>query len=158
MLAGDNERAGRAVAASVGIDEERAEVLPDPKSDAVHRLRHELGTVVMVGDGINDAPALARADIGFAMGTVGTDVVLEAAVVALMREDLRAVPEFIHLSRRTAAMLKQNITISLTAKFVFFVLALVGVATLWMAVLADGGATLVVIANGLRVRRGKAGP
>lgn len=156
MLSGDNQTTAEAIARAVGIDDARGGLLPEDKIAAIDALISVQGegSVGMAGDGVNDTPALARADIGFAMGAAGTDVALETADVALMRDDLRALPEFIGLSRRTAAILKQNILISLAAKGVFFVLALVGLATLWMAVLADVGATLVVIANGLRVMRG----
>lgn len=156
MLSGDNQTTAEAIARAVGIDDARGGLLPEDKIAAIDALISVQGegSVGMAGDGVNDAPALAKADIGFAMGAAGTDVALETADVALMRDDLRAVPEFIRLSRRTAAILKQNILISLAAKGVFFVLALVGLATLWMAVLADVGATLVVIANGLRVMLG----
>jgi len=157
MLSGDNQTTAEAIARAVGIDDARGSLLPEDKIAAIDALIAEQGegSVGMVGDGVNDAPALAKADIGFAMGAAGTDVALETADVALMKDDLRAVPEFLRLSRRTSAILKQNITVSLAAKGVFFVLAIVGLATLWMAVLADVGATLVVIANGLRVMRGK---
>lgn len=157
MLSGDNQKTAEAIAKAVGIDDARGDLLPEDKIAAIDELRevHGGGAVGMVGDGVNDAPALAKADIGMAMGAAGTDTALETADVALMKDDLRAVPEFIVLSRRTSAVLKQNITLSLAAKGVFFVLAIVGVATLWMAVLADVGATLLVIANGLRVVRGR---
>lgn len=156
MLSGDNQTTAEAIARAVGISDARGGLLPEDKITAIDAMisEHGQGAIGMVGDGVNDAPALARADVGFAMGAAGTDVALETADVALMRDDLRAVPEFIHLSRRTAAILRQNITIALAAKGVFFVLALAGSATLWMAVLADVGATIVVIANGLRVMRG----
>ncbi len=155
MLSGDNQKTAEAIARAVGIDDARGGLLPEDKIAAIDEMTaaHGEGTVGMAGDGVNDAPALAKADIGFAMGAAGTDAALETADVALMRDDLRAVPDFIRLSRRTAVVLRQNIAVSIAAKFVFFVLALVGVATLWMAVLADVGATLVVIANGLRVLR-----
>ncbi|MBX3407764.1 MAG: cadmium-translocating P-type ATPase [Phycisphaeraceae bacterium] len=159
MLSGDNQTTAEAIARAVGIDDARGGLLPEDKIASIDEMiaEHGAGAVGMAGDGVNDAPALAKSDIGFAMGAAGTDVALETADVALMKDDLRAVPEFIRLSRRTSAILKQNITISLAAKGIFFVLALVGLATLWMAVLADVGATLVVIANGLRVMRLRAG-
>lgn len=158
MLSGDNQKTADAIARTVGIEDARGGLLPEDKITAIDQLLANSGEggVGMVGDGVNDAPALAKVDIGFAMGAAGTDVALETADVALMKDDLRAVAEMIRLSRRASAILKQNITFSLAAKFVFFALAMIGVATLWMAVLADVGATLLVIANGLRVLRGVA--
>ncbi|MEK6701748.1 MAG: heavy metal translocating P-type ATPase [Planctomycetota bacterium] len=153
MLSGDNQTTAEVIARSVGIDDARGGLLPEDKLKAIKELVAKYGAVGMVGDGVNDAPALAEATVGFAMGAAGTDTALETADVALMRDDLRGVPEFLALSRRTSAILVQNISFALAAKAVFFVLAVVGVATMWMAVLADVGATLVVIANGLRVMR-----
>lgn len=151
MLSGDNQTTAEVIARSVGIDDARGGLLPEDKLKAIDDLLAKHGAVGMVGDGVNDAPALAQATIGFAMGAAGTDTALETADVALMRDDLRGVPEFILLSRRTSAILVQNISFALGAKVVFFVLAVLGIATMWMAVLADVGATLVVIANGLRL-------
>ena len=153
MLTGDNQRTAAAVAKAVGIDEARGNLLPEEKLGAIGELATTYGAVGMVGDGVNDAPALARATIGFAMGAAGSDAAIETADVALMRDDLRALPVFIHLSRKTSAILTQNIVFAIGTKLVFFGLALGGAATLWMAVLADMGASLVVVSNGLRLLR-----
>ncbi|MBL8765275.1 MAG: cadmium-translocating P-type ATPase [Phycisphaerae bacterium] len=153
MLSGDNQTTAEVIARSVGIDDARGGLLPEDKLTAIKELLAKHGAVGMVGDGVNDAPALAEATVGFAMGAAGTDTALETADVALMKDDLRGVPEFLALSRRTSAILVQNISFALGAKAVFFTLAVVGVATMWMAVLADVGATLLVIGNGLRVMR-----
>lgn len=154
MLTGDNARTGAAIAKAVGIDDVRGDLLPEDKVNAIDALLAEHGAVGMVGDGINDAPALAKATIGFAMGAAGTDIALETADVALMQDDLRKLPEFIELSRKTGAILTTNIVLALGIKAVFFALALAGVATLWMAVFADMGASLLVVFNGLRLLRG----
>ncbi|MGE0465261.1 MAG: heavy metal translocating P-type ATPase [Steroidobacteraceae bacterium] len=152
MLTGDNEHTAEAIATQVGIDEVRGNLLPEDKLTTIGRLASH-GAVGMVGDGINDAPALARADIGFAMGAAGTDTAIETADVALMDDDLRKIPSFIRLSRMTAAVLKQNITLALGVKAVFLGLTVVGMATMWMAVFADMGASLLVVFNGLRLLR-----
>ncbi len=151
MLSGDNRVTAAAIARAVGIDDARGELLPEDKLAAIESLLAAHGSVGMVGDGVNDAPALARATVGFAMGAAGTDAAIETADVALMGDDLRALPEFIRLSRRTSAILTQNIVFAIGSKVVFFALALAGVATMWMAVLADVGATIIVVANGLRL-------
>jgi len=151
MLTGDNPTTARAIADQVGIDDARGNLLPEDKLATIDDLLARYGSVGMVGDGINDAPALAKASIGFAMGAAGTDTAIETADVALMDDDLRKLPRFIELSRLTSHVLWQNITIALGIKAVFFTLALAGQATLWMAVFADMGASLIVVANGMRL-------
>ncbi|WP_288128116.1 HAD-IC family P-type ATPase, partial [Thiomonas sp.] len=151
MLTGDNPATARAIAVELGIKDARGNLLPQDKQAAVAELHARYGFVGMVGDGVNDAPALARANIGFAMGAAGTATALETADVAIMDDDPRKIADFIRLSRRTAAILKQNITLALGIKAVFFALALSGVATLWMAVFADMGASLLVVFNGMRL-------
>jgi Cd2+/Zn2+-exporting ATPase len=157
MLTGDNEATARAIAAEAGINDVQAGLLPDEKLQAIQTLAAR-GDVAMVGDGINDAPALAAARIGFAMGGAGTHTAVEAADVVIMNDDLRRVPETIRLSRRTHAVLWQNIAIALGIKLVFLLLALFDNATMWMAVFADMGASLLVVFNGLRLRKGVARP
>lgn len=152
MLTGDNAVTAQAMARAAGVDRVEADLLPEDKLRLVAELA-ERGVVGMVGDGINDAPALARADIGFAMGAAGTDTAIETADVALMDDDLRKLPAFIRLSRATMTILMQNIALALGIKLLFLLLALAGMATLWMAVFADVGASLLVIANGLRLLR-----
>lgn len=153
MLTGDDRRAAQAIAKTVGIDAVHAEQLPADKQRVVGELAAQHGFVGMVGDGINDAPALARADIGFAMGAAGTATALEAADVAIMDDDPRKLAGFIRISRRTVAVLRQNIVLALGIKAVFLALAVMGDATLWMAIFADVGASLLVVFNGLRVMR-----
>ena len=153
MLTGDNAHTARAIADQVGIDEARGDLLPEDKLQVIESKLSSAGKVGMVGDGINDAPALARADIGFAMGAAGTGTAIETADVALMDDDLRKLPRFIRLSQRTHAILLQNIALALGIKIVFLVLTLTGNGTMWMAVFADVGASLLVVANGLRLLR-----
>jgi Cd2+/Zn2+-exporting ATPase len=153
MLTGDHQGTASGIARELGIDEVRAELLPEDKVRAVQALREEFGVVAMVGDGVNDAPALAAADVGIAMGAAGTHATLETADVALMADELLKIPFAIRLSRATLRNIKTNVAISLSLKAVFLVMAVAGVATLWMAVLADMGASLFVIANGLRLLR-----
>ncbi|MEW5981732.1 MAG: heavy metal translocating P-type ATPase [Acidobacteriota bacterium] len=153
MLTGDNGDTARRMAGDLGIAEIRAGLLPDDKVSAVLGLKRDYGTVVMVGDGVNDAPALAAASVGIAMGVAGSDAALETADVALMADELLRIPFAIRLSRATLRNIRTNITVALGLKAVFLVLAALGLATLWMAVVADMGASLLVIANGLRLLR-----
>jgi len=153
MLTGDNAGATEAIARELGITEHRSELLPEDKVDAVAELRTRYGTLAMVGDGVNDAPALAAADVGIAMGAAGSDAALETADIALMGDDLSRIPFALRLSRATLRNIKANVTVSLLLKFVFLVLAITGHATLWMAIVADTGASLLVVANGLRLLR-----
>ena len=156
MLTGDNPATARAVAAHAGIIDARGNLLPEDKLAAIRQMQSQYGPTGMAGDGINDAPALAQADIGFAMGAAGTDIAMETADVVIMNDDLQHIADTVRLSRRTHAVLWQNIALALGIKVVFFVLAVFGSATMWMAVFADMGASLLVVANGLRLLRGKA--
>lgn len=155
MLTGDNEGTARAVAEAVGIDEFRAELLPEDKVAAVEELVEKYERVAMVGDGINDAPAMARATVAIAMGAAGSDAAIETADIALMSDDLSRIPWLIKHSRRVLRTIKSNIWFALGTKAVFLALALLGLATLWMAIAADMGASLLVIANSLRLLDGK---
>ena len=155
MLSGDHAAAAQAVAAAAGVAEAHGQLMPADKLTRIAELQARSGPTAMVGDGINDAPALAAADIGIAMGAAGTDTAMEAADVVVMNDDLRRLPALIRLSRRTHAVLWQNIALALGIKAVFLVLALAGSATMWMAVFADMGASLIVVANGLRLLRAR---
>ena len=154
MLSGDHPAAAQAVAGTAGVAEAHSQLLPGDKLARIAELQARLGPTAMVGDGINDAPALAAADIGIAMGSAGTDIAMEAADVVVMNDDLRRLPGLIRLSRRTHGVLWQNIVLALGIKAAFLGLALAGLATMWMAVFADMGASLIVVANGLRMLRG----
>ncbi|WP_308581390.1 heavy metal translocating P-type ATPase [uncultured Pseudomonas sp.] len=153
MLTGDNTHTAQAIAAQVGIDQAQGDLLPTDKLLAIEALYGQGHRVGMVGDGINDAPALARAEIGFAMAAAGTDTAIETADVALMDDDLRKIPAFIRLSRQTSSILRQNIALALVIKAIFLVVTFLGLATMWMAVFADMGVALLVVFNGLRLLR-----
>jgi Cd2+/Zn2+-exporting ATPase len=151
MLSGDNQRTADFIARQVGIDEARGDLLPDDKVEAVKALRAKHGVVGMVGDGVNDAPAMATASIGIAMGAAGTDAAIETADIALMQDELAKIAETIRLGRRTLGIIHFNISFALGLKALFLLLTLFGYASLWFAILADTGATLLVIANALRL-------
>lgn len=155
MLSGDNQRTVDFIAKQVGIDDPRGDLLPDDKVGAVKALREKYGVVGMVGDGVNDAPAMATATVGIAMGVAGTDAAIETADIALMQDDLAQIAETIRLGRRTLAIIRFNIGFSLSLKLIFLVLTLLGYASLWLAIMADTGATLLVVANALRLLRTK---
>ncbi|MCA9088828.1 MAG: heavy metal translocating P-type ATPase [Planctomycetaceae bacterium] len=151
MLTGDNAPTANAVAERIGIDEVRAELLPEDKISAIEELVARYEAVAMIGDGVNDAPALARATIGIAMGAAGTDAAIETADIALMTDDLSRLPWLVQHSRRTLAIIRQNIAFSLAIKLLFVALTFAGTASLWAAIAADMGASLLVIFNGLRL-------
>jgi Cd2+/Zn2+-exporting ATPase len=150
LLTGDTRRSAESIRLASGVDEVYADLMPADKVTLVEMLRREHGTVAMVGDGVNDAPALVTADVGIAMGVAGTDVALETADVALMADDLAQLPFALRLGRATVRTIRANVAIALGLKLAFVLLAAAGMATLWMAVLADTGASLLVVANGLR--------
>ena len=153
MLTGDQEAAARSVAAQLGIDDVRAGLLPEEKVAAVQDLRRRYGPIAMVGDGVNDAPALAVADVGIAMGVIGSDAALETADVALMTDELPKLVYAVRLSRATVRNIHANVAVSLVLKAAFLALAVSGMATLWMAVIADTGTSLIVVANAMRLLR-----
>jgi Cd2+/Zn2+-exporting ATPase len=151
MLSGDNQRTASYIAQQVGIDEARGDLLPDDKVEAVKSLREKHGVVGMVGDGVNDAPAMATATVGIAMGAAGTDAAIETADIALIQDELGKIAETIRLGRRTLGIIHFNIAFALGLKALFLLLTLMGYASLWLAIMADTGATLLVIANALRL-------
>lgn len=154
MLSGDNQRVADSIAKQVGIDVARGDLLPDDKVEAVKLLRAKHGSVGMVGDGVNDAPAMATATVGIAMGAAGTDSAIETADIALMTDDLGKIAEAIRFGRRTLGVIRFNIGFALSLKALFLLLTLLGHASLWLAIMADTGATLLVVANALRLLRG----
>ena len=153
MLSGDNQRTASAIAKQAGIDEAIGDLMPDQKVDHVKRLVTQYSHVGMIGDGVNDAPALAVASVGFAMGAIGSDTAIETADIALMNDDLTKVADTILIGRRTLRIIRFNVTFALAIKALFLVLAFLGIAGLWLAILADTGATLLVILNSLRLLR-----
>jgi Cd2+/Zn2+-exporting ATPase len=156
ILTGDVESAAAPVARKTAADEVHAGLLPDEKAAVVDSLIARFGRVAMVGDGVNDAQAMARSSLGIALATRGAHVAMEAADVVLMSSDLRKLPFLLRHSRRTVRIIQQNIVFALAIKAVFLAMAFAGVATLWMAVAADMGATLLVTFNGLRLLRARA--
>jgi len=151
MLTGDNERVASAIAITLDLDTYYSELLPQDKVAAIKKIANEYGKVVMVGDGVNDAPALAMATVGIAMGVAGSDTALETADVALMTDDLSKLAYIIKLSHKTLAIIKQNIGFSILIKIIFLVFLLFGKGNLWLAVFADMGASLLVTLNGMRL-------
>ncbi|MBW7835362.1 MAG: heavy metal translocating P-type ATPase [Sphingomonadales bacterium] len=158
MLTGDNRVTANAIARDLGIDEVHAELLPENKVKKIEELIARYGTVAMVGDGVNDAPALARANLGIAMGAIGSDAAIETADIALMTDDISKLPWLVHHAKQTLAIIRQNIIFSLGVKVVFVVLTFAGFATLWGAIAADIGASLLVVANALRLLRPRKSP
>lgn len=155
MLTGDRQPVADEIAASLGVDDVRAQLLPQQKSDAITAIQESGERILVVGDGINDAPALALADVGVAMGMGGTDIALESADMALMRDDLAVLPRVVRLSRRTVDIIRQNITLSLITKLAALILAVFGFVSLWIAVVVDVGTSVVVTLNGMRLARNK---
>jgi Zn2+/Cd2+-exporting ATPase len=153
MLSGDNQRTVDAIAREADIDEAHGDLLPDQKIERIRKLLAEHNQVGMIGDGVNDAPAMAAATVGIAMGAAGTDTAIETADIALMKDDLSKVAEAIHLGRRTLRVIQFNIAFSIAVKLIFLVLAVFGYTSLWLAIAADTGATLIVTANALRLLR-----
>ena len=151
MLTGDNQETARAIAGQAGVDEFRSELLPENKVEAVKQLLQQYGKVAMVGDGVNDAPALAVSTVGIAMGSAGTDAALETADIALMSDDLSRLTYTIALSRKTLRIIKQNVAFSLIIKAAILLLVIPGWLTLWLAVVGDMGTSLLVTLNGLRL-------
>ena len=155
MLTGDNNDTAQFIGKEIGVSDIKAELMPVDKLTYIKELKQTYGKVAMIGDGVNDAPALAASTVGIAMGGAGTDTALETADVALMGDDLKKLPFIVNLSRKTLKIIKQNITFSLGIKLLALLLVLPGWLTLWIAIVADMGATLLVTLNGLRLMKVK---
>ena len=155
MLTGDNNDTAQFIGKEIGVSDIKAELMPEDKLTYIKELKQTYGKVAMIGDGVNDAPALAASTVGIAMGGAGTDTALETADVALMGDDLKKLPFIVNLSRKTLKIIKQNITFSLGIKLLALLLVLPGWLTLWIAIVADMGATLLVTLNGLRLMKVK---
>jgi Cd2+/Zn2+-exporting ATPase len=153
MLTGDNEATAQNIAQQTGIDRVFASLLPEEKVAKIEQLRQEYGRVAMIGDGINDAPALASATVGIAMGAAGTDQAMETADIALMHDDLGKLAYAVRLSRAAMGTIRANVALSLGLKLIFLVALLFGFGTMWLAVLADMGASLLVTLNGMRLTK-----
>jgi Cd2+/Zn2+-exporting ATPase len=153
LITGDNRKTAEMVARAVGVDSYYADLLPEDKVTIIEDLKEKYNQVAMVGDGVNDAPSLAAADIGIAMGTGGSDAALETADIVLVKDELKHISYLKNMSKLTLRIVKENIVFALGLKIVFLALAIPGLATLWMAVFADMGASLLVIFNGLRILR-----
>jgi Cd2+/Zn2+-exporting ATPase len=151
LLTGDNRATAEAIGRAAGVDEIRAELLPEAKVKAVEEMAARYGSVAMVGDGVNDAPAMARSTLGIAMAAAGSDAAIETADVALMTDDLARIPWLIRHSRRTLGIIRQNVAASLLVKGTFVALTLAGPASLWSAIAADMGVSLAVVFNALRL-------
>ena len=151
MITGDNELSAIYVANKVGIKNVKSKLLPQDKATEIEELLKQYGIVAMVGDGINDAPALAKADIGIAMGSAGSDIAIETADVCLMNDNLSLIPFFVRLSRKTNSTIKINTIFAIVTKFIFILLAVFGLSNLVMAIFADVGVTILVILNSLRL-------
>jgi Cd2+/Zn2+-exporting ATPase len=158
MLTGDNQATAQAIAAQAGLDHFKADLLPEDKVDVIKDLMKQNGKVAMVGDGVNDAPAMAISTVGIAMGVAGTDAALETADIALMSDDLTRLSYTIRLSRQTLAIIKQNIAFALLLKGLILLLVIPGWLTLWLAIVGDMGASLLVILNGMRLLGAKYRP
>nr|GGG87914.1 hypothetical protein GCM10011398_37310 [Virgibacillus oceani] len=155
MLTGDNQLTGNSIGKSAGITNIKTDLMPADKLNAIHELQQQHGHVAMIGYGVNDAPALATATVGIAMGGAGTDTALETADIALMGDDLKKLPYTIDLSRKTLKIIKQNIGLAFGLKLAALALTIPGLLTLWIAIIADMGATLIVVLNSLRLIRSR---